>query len=304
MDRIDGIRAFVAVVDAGSFTAAAARLRISNKLVSKYVASLEAQVGATLLNRTTRSLSLTEAGTRYLEAARRVLAGIDELDAVLLQDSGELAGQLRVTAPATFGEMFIAALTADFVAEHPRLSIDLELTDRYVNLSAEGFDVAIRIGNLGDSSMIGSRIGQTEPCVVASPLYLMQHGCPETPEDLRQHDVIRDTNDSTLSRASFSRADHHVTIALQGRIAVNSAGAVTRLALEGKGIAVVPRFAVEAELRAGNLRRLLPEWHATRLDVQALHPRQLFTPPRVTAYIAHLRTRLRPALTLEPPRGS
>lgn len=304
MDRIDGIRAFVAVVDAGSFTAAAARLRISNKLVSKYVAALEAQVGATLLNRTTRSLSLTEAGTRYLAAARHALASIDELDGVLLQDSGALAGQLRVTAPATFGEMFITELTAEFTADHPRISIDLELTDRYVNLSAEGFDVAIRVGNLGDSSMIASRLGQTEPWVVASPVYLLQHGRPETPEDLRAHDVIRDTNDSALNRASFERAGRQVTVPLHGRIAVNSAGAVARLALAGKGVAIIPCFAIEGEVRAGNLQRLLPDWRTTRLDIQALHPRQLFTPPRVAAYIAHLKARLRPRLSLEPHRDS
>lgn len=203
MDRLDGIRAFVAVVDSGSFTRAGKRLGISNKLVSKYVAALESLQGVTLLNRTTRSLSLTPAGERFLIAARRVISAVEELDAQARADEGALTGRLMVTAPVSFGEMFAPVLTRDFIEGHPGISIDLRLTDRYVDLAAEGFDLALRIGVLADSSLIGRRIGRTETVVVASPAYLAAHGRPHHPDDLREHVNIRDSNAASAHRATF-----------------------------------------------------------------------------------------------------
>lgn len=304
MDRIDGLRAFVAVAGAGSFTGAASQLRISNKLVSKYVAALESRIGATLLHRTTRALSLTATGERYLPVARRALAAFDALEGVLDEDKGELSGSLRISAPATFGEMFITELTHDFVLLNPRVSIDMELTDRFVSLSAEAFDIAIRIGNPSDSSMLSRKLGQTEAWVVASPAFLEQNGTPATPEELRDFRVIRDTNDSSLNRASFVVDGQAVSVPLQARISVNSAAAVCRLALAGEGLAIVPRFAVEAEVRAGRLHRLLQDYQTVRMDIQALYSRQPFPVPRVTAYLDFLRSRLRPLLSPEPRRDS
>ena len=304
MDRIDGLRAFVAVVDSGSFTRAGQRLGMSNKLVSKYVAALEAQQGVTLLHRTTRSLSLTPAGTRYLGAARRVLSAVEELDAEARAEEGALTGRLRVTAPVTFGEMFAAELTREFLAGHPALSIDLHLTDRYVDLAGEGFDLALRIGVLADSSLIARRIGMTESWVVGSPDYLARRGRPTHPDDLRDHENIRDSNASMPHRATFVIAGKAVGVALPGRITVNSAQAVRRLVLAGDGLALTPRFVVADDVRAGRLERLLADYAAPMLDIQALYLPQPFVPPRVGAYLDHMRARLSPLLETAPPRDS
>lgn len=258
----------------------------------------------TLLNRTTRSLSLTPAGTRYLGAARRVLSAVEELDAEARAEEGALTGRLRVTAPVTFGEMFAAELTRDFLADHPALSIDLHLTDRYVDLAGEGFDLALRIGVLADSSLIARRIGMTETWVVGSPDYLARRGRPAHPDDLRQHENIRDSNAAMPHRASFVVAGKVVGVALPGRITVNSAQAVRRLVLAGDGLALTPSFVVAEDVAAGRLERLLPDCAAPMLDIQALYLPQPFVPPRVSAYLDHLRARLGPLLQTAPPRDS
>ncbi len=300
MDKLDRIRAFVTVVDAGSFTGAADRLRISNKLVSKYVAALESEIGTTLLHRTTRALSLTSAGERYLAGARRLLRAADELDTDILAGDHALAGRLRITAPMTFGELFIAELSHDFLRKHPRVSIDLNLSDRYVDLAAEGFDIAIRIGNLRDSSLIGRRLGRTQSWLIASPDYLSRNPAPATPADLKSHRAIRDTNDASPNRATFVIDGTPVSVALQSRIAVNSAEAVRRLALAGEGLAFTPRFVVEEDVRTGRLIRLLAGYATPPIDIQALQLPQPFTLPRVSAYLDHLREALRPKLMPEP----
>lgn len=301
MDRIDGIRAFVAVVDAGSFTRAGERLGISNKLVSKYVAALDGQQGVTLLNRTTRALSLTPSGERYLVAARRVLSAMEELDAQASAEEGTLTGRLRITAPVTFGEMFVTQLTRDFTHSHPGISIDLHLSDRYVDLAAEGFDLALRIGQLPDSSLIGRRIGQTETWAVASPAYLARHSRPTHPEALRDHVCIRDSNAHSPGRASFLVEGKAVGVTLPGQITVNSAQAVRRLVLEGEGLALIPSFVVACDVAEGRLERLLPGFQRPQLDIQALYLPQPFIPPRLAAYLAHLRAALTPALKAPPP---
>ncbi len=304
MDRIDGLRAFVAVVDAGSFTRAGARLGISNKLVSKYVAALEGQQGITLLNRTTRALSLTPAGERFVAAARRVLSAVEELDAQTTADEGTLTGRLRVTAPVSFGEMFVLVLTRDFLTANPGISIDLRLTDRYVDLAAEGFDLALRIGVLADSSLIGRRIGRTEGWVVASPAYLAAHGRPRHPDDLRDHRNIRDSNSASAHRGTFVIEGKAISVALPGRITVNSARAVRRLALQGCGVAIIPRFVIAEDVAQGRLERLLAEFPGPQLDIQALYLPQPFIPPRLTAYLEHLRRNLSPQLAKAPPPDS
>ncbi|MDT1061833.1 LysR substrate-binding domain-containing protein [Paracoccus sp. CPCC 101403] len=304
MDRLDGIRAFVAVVDAASFTRAGNRLGISNKLVSKYVAALEAQQGITLLNRTTRALSLTPAGERFLVAARRVLSAVEELDAQARADEGVLSGRLRVTAPVTFGEMFAPVLTRDFIEAHPGISIDLRLTDRYVDLAAEGFDLALRIGVLGDSSLIGRRLGRTESFAVASPAYLATHGRPKHPDDLRDHANVRDSNAASPNRATFVVDGRAISVPLPGRITMNSPQAVRKLALEGAGIALIPRFVIDHDIVEGRLERVLADFPGPQLDIQALYLPQPFIPPRLTAYLEHLRAKLSPLLGKAPPQGS
>ncbi|ARC37461.1 LysR family transcriptional regulator [Paracoccus yeei] len=296
MDRIDGLRAFVSVVDAGSFTRAGQRLGISNKLVSKYVAALERQQGVTLLNRTTRALSLTPSGERFLSAARRVLSAVEELDAQTRADQGTLTGRLRITAPVAFGEMFVSVLTHDFLAQNPGVSIDLRLTDRYVDLAAEGFDLALRIGVLGDSSLIGRRIGGTESWVVGSPAYLDRHGRPAHPDALRDHQMIRDSNATSAHRATFVIDGKAASVPLPGRVTLNSAQGVRRLVLQGDGLGIVPRFVIAGDVAEGRLERVLADFPGPQLDIQALYLPQPFIPPRLTAYLDHLRARLTPLL--------
>ncbi|MEM7489208.1 MAG: LysR substrate-binding domain-containing protein, partial [Pseudomonadota bacterium] len=194
MDTIDGMRSFVTAVEAGSFTAAADRLGLSKKLVSKYVAELEARLGTRLLHRTTRTLALTEAGSAAYAQCLDILDRVDALKSGSQAGTRDLAGTIRLSAPVTFGEVYLPSLLQSFAARHPRIEFDLRLNDRYVDLTDEGFDLAIRVGRLEASGLIARKLGVTRLLVVASPAYLAAHGAPAVPGDLKDHVCIRDTN--------------------------------------------------------------------------------------------------------------
>jgi len=288
MDSLDGLRTFASVVEAGSFTAAADRLAMSNKLVSKYVAELEMRVGAKLLQRTTRTLRLTSAGQRFYPRAVALLEDFDQMTAEVRAEDRGLSGRLRVSAPTTFGEMYLQDVLADFGTLHPELLIDLRLNDRFVNLTSEGFDLAVRIGALEDSSLIARQLSTTDLIVVASPDYINTHGSPGHPTQLSSHNCIRDSNFRAGQNWPFQINGQARKIAVSGNFMVNSATAVRELVLRGKGIGLCPSYAVARDIAQGSITPLLGGFPTMRLGIQAVFTDQRHMPARTRALLDYL----------------
>lgn len=286
MDLLDGLRAFVATAQTGSFTAGAERLGISNRLSSKYVAELEARLGARLLARTTRRLGLTQAGEDILARAPALLEEFDALFASVSEGAAGFSGGLRISAPVTFGEIHVKNMLARFAAPHPRLTIDLRLTDAFTDLASEGIDLAFRIGAPGAMALKARRLGELEAVLVASPGYLARAGTPAHVADLARHACIVDTNRRTPQRWSFASG---ASVTVSGRFMVNSALVARDLAEAGEGIAFCPRFVLGTALSEGRLVQVLPEARATSpLNAVWLEGRVL--PRKLRALIDFART--------------
>lgn len=288
MDLIDGMKAFVTVAEAGSFTAGADRLGMSKKLASKYVQLLEKRLSTQLLNRTTRTLSLTDSGRRYLERCYKLLEDLEDLEATLNENEVSLSGLLRVSAPQSYGERFIAPLVADFLKLHPRLTIDLRLTDRYIDLANEGIDVSIRIGELKDSSLIARRLGQTELWTFGAPQYFEKHGIPKKPEDLKGHQCVRDSNYRDGGSWPYVVNGKIQNILIHGGVLVNSAAAAQNIALRGNAIGLAPDYIIASDIEDGRLVRVLAEYPMAVLPIQAVYLQQRHLSPKVRAFIDFL----------------
>jgi len=294
MDVIVGMRTFVAVVDANSFTAAAERLDMSTALVSKYIGQLEERLGSRLLNRTTRSLALTEIGKSYFERCSQVLEDFDELEAVVRNTSTVASGKLIVTAPLTFGEMYLASAMVDFLAQQPAITVDLRLTDRFINLVDEGVDIAIRIGELEDSTLIARRLAPTRLVLCAAPSYLEKHGIPDRPEDLTAHACILDTNFRNGAQWPFIIDGKRATTKVSGRIAVNSAAAVRMMLLKGSGIGLVPGYAVGEDIKQGRLATVLGRYETSSLGIYAVYAHNRYLATKVRTFIDFMVARFGP----------
>lgn len=293
MDLVDQLRAFVATAQSGSFTGAAAQLGISNRLTSKYVAELEARLGTRLFQRTTRKVGLTPAGSDLLSRAPTLLDELDDLLAEASDGSKGLSGVLRISAPITFGEVYIAGMLARFAAEHPAITIDLRLSDAFSDLAAEGIDLAFRIGRFDMASLKIRRLGTFQSLPVASPAYLAQAGHPDTPAALAQHSCIVDTNRKTPRRWTFHRDGAEFAAQVEGRFHVNSASAAVDLARRGLGIAYAPSFALGDALDSGDLVRLLDGFAGDRGDIAAVYLEGRTLPRKVRALIEFAVTDMR-----------
>ena len=292
MDRIDLMRAYVAVAETGSFTGAAQRLRIAPQLVSKYVRALEDQLGAQLFNRSTRSVRLTETGASYLDKCTQLLEDFDELTAAVRQDHRAPQGKLIVAAPATYGELYLADIIADFALTYPKVQIDLQLSDRYVDLLDEGVDVAIRIGHLDDSSFIARKLTDARLVYCASPQYLAHNGIPRRPEDLSEHDCVLDSN--FRMGTSWPFADHNGTrkIDVSGRLRANSASAARRFALKDGGVLLCPEYVVANDFEDGALTPVLERYWPERLGVFAVYLENRHLSAKVRVFLDFMRTAL------------
>lgn len=271
MDLVDGMRVFVASVETGSFSGAAMRLGISPKLASKYMAELEAQLGAQLLHRTTRRLGLTVAGEQLIAQVSDWLDQLDEMKNSVREERRGLSGTIRVSAAVTHGEMFLAPLLRRFREPHPDLTIDLRLSDRFVDLAGEGIDVAIRIGRLDDSALMARKLGQIRLMLIASPGYLARTGRPESLNDLTRHACIRDTNLRGDGAWPLTEGGQMHRVAISGPYLVNSARVARDLAIEGQGIALCPDYVVQAGIEKGDLEHVLPHVCGPQLDIHAVH---------------------------------
>ena len=300
MDPILAMRSFVAVVDQGSFTAAAERLDLSTALVSKYVRQLEQRLDTRLLHRTTRVLRLTESGRAYLERARQLLAEFDELEAAIQDRPQTPRGRLVISAPVAFGESRLAPILADYLRAYPELSIDLRLSDRYVRLVEEGIDLSVRIGRLDDSSLIARRLASARIIVCAAPDYLERRGVPTAPGDLAGHDCILDRNYRNPARWPFVRDGLEFEVEVAGRMTANGARCVRNLALAGAGIARIPSWAIDEDLEAGRLVALFADLEPEPIGIHAVYPERRYLATGVRLLIEVLAQRLGGAI--EPVR--
>ena len=282
------IRAFVQVFDAGGFSSAARQHGRSKALLSKYVTDLEDYLGVRLMNRTTRKLSLTEAGEAYYREASQLLQQLDDLDNSILDQTAAPRGLLRVSAARNFGEMILAPVIYDFVANHPEVTLDLRLEDRFVDLVDEGIDVALRISAAQDSSLIARKICDMQHSVVASPVYLDAHGIPKAPEDLRHHASIVDTNLSGQANWRFVDSGETVSVHVNGPVRVNSPLSARDAALTGLGIALLPGYLANPLIKAEKLVRVLQPYMPTGSSLQAVYPHRRHLAGKVRALIDHL----------------
>lgn len=271
MDIVDGIKAFVATAQTGSFTAAAEQLGVSNRLTSKYVADLEERLGVRLFQRTTRKVGLTPAGEDLLSRAPAILDELEELLAGVAEGSRGLTGVIRVSAPVTFGEIYVAGMLGRFAAANPDLTIDLRLNDRYADLASEGLDIAFRMGRTDMRSLKARKLGEFRSILVASPAYVARHGSPGSPADLEGHACIVDTNRRAPRQWAFTRDGREHVANVHGRFHVNSARAAVELAAAGLGVAYGPRFALCEALRAGSLVPVMEAFDGERNPLSAVY---------------------------------
>ncbi len=281
MDRLDRDRMLVAVLDTGSFAEAARRLGVSPGQASKLVSRLESDLGVQLIKRTTRALSPTEVGQAYYERIRLLLDEFDTLDASVRNASGAPAGRLRLTAPMSFGRIQLMPLLLAFADAFPDIQLDVNFSDRVVNLVDEGFDMAVRVGKPTDSRLIARKLCDAHVVVVAAPAYLDKHGEPATPEGLARHECIVDDNfrdplnwrfQTAARRDPTSGGAGAITVAVSGRLRFSNGEACLAAAEAGFGIARVPSFIAEASIREGRVRHLLTEPEEPPLGIFALYP--------------------------------
>ncbi|MDA5557814.1 LysR family transcriptional regulator [Shimia sp. MMG029] len=288
MDKIDRMRAFALVAKNASFTAAAQRLGRSSRLVSKYVADLEEALGVQLLNRTTRSVSLTDAGATYLALCEPLLDGFDEMEEAVRNAQAALRGVIRVAAPTGFGALRLAPSLAAFASQHPEVELDLKLSDRRVSIVDEGLDLAVRIGPMRDSSLMVRQLGPMPLVICAAPAYLARAGTPTHPQALSTHECIQDGNTAEPGIWRFAMDGQDVAVPVQGRLQADAPAAAARLAAAGIGVARCPAYTVAQALKSGELVELFAPYRVTPYVVAALFPQNRRLTTRVRALIDHL----------------
>ncbi|MBK1657477.1 LysR family transcriptional regulator [Paracraurococcus ruber] len=286
MDRLEELRLFVAAVEAGSLAAAGRRLGHSPPAMTRMLAGLEERLGVRLLDRSTRHLAPTEAGRRLTEQARRLLADYAEAMAEAAGEGTAPRGRLRVAAPLVFGRLHVAPVVTAFLAAQPAVTAELLLSDQNADLLEEGVDVAVRIGQLGESGLVARRVGQVRRWLAASPAYLAARGTPQTPEDLVGHDTVVFHGRAFPPDWRFAAPDgQEATVRVTPRFAVNEARAAVAAAVAGHGILRALSYQMADELASGALVRLLPAWETPPLPVQLVFPSARLLPPRVRAFL-------------------
>lgn len=296
MDRLHELEVLIAVADAGSFARAAARLRLSPPAVTRAVSALEKRIGARLFNRTTRSLAITEAGQRYLERARRILA---DLEAARQEAAGESAtprGRLAITASVTFGRSVLAPVVCTFLERNPLVTASVLLLDRVVHLVEEGIDVAVRIGHLPDSTLIATRIGAVRRMLVASPEYLKRHGAPTSPRELRGQCFIAFTGLMPNRELRFHGEGGRLSVSLSPRFEVNDALAAIAAAEAGHGITTALSYMVSERIRSGALTPVLGRYAPPPKPIHLVYPRARIVAPQLRAFVDFAAPLLRASL--------
>lgn len=285
MDRIDAMRAFVAVVVEGSFSNAAHILQLSPQLVSKYVSRLEEQLNIRLLNRTTRKVSLTEAGSHYFVHAQQILLSIDDMESQLSGLQQNPKGVLRISAPVSFALKHMAKLITDFQNRYPLVTIDLQLTDRKVDIIEEGFDIALRIGKLKSSSLVAKQIAPIRVVLCASPEYLKHHGTINNPEDLESHRYLHYSHMSMDGKENIYQLLKAKVLTQGNEFSSNNGDVLVEAAIEGAGFVLQPTFIVSEAVSNGKLVIVLPELEPKRIGLYAIYAHRKLLPHKVRCFI-------------------
>ena len=293
MDRTDAIAVFIAVADHGSFAAAARRLGRSPASVTRAVADLESRLGVRLLTRTTRAVSTTEAGQRFLGGAKRVLADLDEIERAAAGQGTAPRGELRLTAPILFGRLHVLPIVTAFLDRFPEVQAALALVDRPVDLVEEGLDVAVRIGALGASSAVATRVGALRRIVVASPNYLARRGTPQRPADLTDHAVVAFSGIAGVEHWVFREAAGDVNVAIRPRLVVSTAEAAIDAARAGFGVTRVLSYQAAEDVARGSLLRVLPGYEGDEVPIHLVYPGGRHPPPKLRAFLDFTTPRLR-----------
>lgn len=292
MDKLRQMQAFTAVAEQGSFVGAAESLGTSKAAISRLVADLEARLGVRLMQRTTRRLTLTTEGHLFLERCRDALTQIEDAENELQRATTVPRGLVRVNVPVTFGNLHLAPLWGEFLAQHPLVELDVTLADRVVDLVEEGYDLAVRIGRLAPSTLISRQVATDHSVLCAAPAYLEKYGTPTHPADLERHHTISYSYLSTGDRWVFESDEGEASVRVRPRLRANSGDTCRAVALAGQGIIQQPTFLIGDDLRAGRLVPLLEGWRAIEFGIHLVYPSRRFLPPKMRVLIAFLADRL------------
>lgn len=293
MDSLTDIAVFTQVVKCGSFTAAAERLSISKSVVSKYVTRLENRLGARLLNRTTRRLSLTEVGRAFYERSRRGLQEIEEAEAEVSRLQGDPRGTLRLNTPMSFGILHIAPALPDFLRQYPEVSVEMNLDDRKVDVIEEGFDLSLRISDLPDSSLVARRLGPCRHAVVAAPSYFERNGTPTRPIELEHHNILSYRYQASAGEWHFlSPDDRTMSVPVSGSVVMNNSLALREVLLGGGGIARMPTFVVGQDIRSGRLCSIFSNYLMLQPSIYLVYPQRKYLSPKVQAFVEFFAQRI------------
>ncbi len=289
MENFRGMSIFVHVVNSGSFSAAARQLGITKSAVSQQVTQLEDQLGTRLLHRSTRNLNLTEEGATYLQGCRQMVEAAEEANASLSQLKTTPSGTLRLTCSIEFSAHFLVPIIKDYLTDHPKMNIELLAEDQVVNMVEEGVDLALRIGELKESSLIARKLGQLELVLCAAPSYLEQFGTPQSPEELTEHNWLAFTQLPTPTQLQLQHpSGQELHIRLSGRVRSNNTLSIRQMLLSGIGISQAISYLVQKELQNGKLVRLLPEYNLPVLGLYAVYPRREHVPLKVRLFIDYI----------------
>jgi DNA-binding transcriptional LysR family regulator len=282
MDRLDAMQAFVAVADLQGFAPAARKLGLSPSGVTRLIAALEQRLGARLLQRTTRSVTLTDVGTRYLERARRILADVEEAESSAEGERTRPSGRLVVSAPIGFGRLHVSPVMSRYLARHAEVSAELRLSDRMINLVEDGVDLAVRIGHLPDSTLVARHVGEMRRMVVASNAYLKRRGEPKTPQAIASHDTIQF---GVAPDWRFVEDGREIRVASTPRLATNSFDAAIQYAEQGGGLTRVMAYQAAEALKRGRLKIVLAQFEQPALPIHIVYPTSRLLSAKVRAFI-------------------
>ncbi len=281
MDKLNCMRTFVNVVESGGFSESARRLGVSKALISKQINQLEESLNVRLLHRTTRRVSPTSSGQAYFEQCRPILNELDELDAFLQASDESLKGEIKIAAPITYAEMYLIPIISLYAKQNPEVTIKLDLTDRFVNLVDERIDLAIRIGDLEESSMVSRRIGEIRMLLCASPAYLQQYGAPGSIQALAEHLCVLDSNYPEGNHWRLVSGDTVQSVRIRDQIQVNNARAACDLVIDGSGIGYLPSFVVEENIQQGRLAQVLENYSSSPIAINAVYLHRKHLSPKV-----------------------
>jgi DNA-binding transcriptional LysR family regulator len=293
MDRLQAMETFVQIVDRGSLTAAADALDTSLPSVVRILAWLERHLGVRLLNRTTRRIHLTDEGAQFLERCRAILSQVQEAEAALSSRLGEPQGRLAITAPVVFGRRYVTPIVNEFVRRYPNVNIDLLLLDRFTNLVEEGLDVAVRVGDLPDSSLVAIPVGQSRRVVCASAGYLRSHGKPRAPKDIAQHRCVRFTGIAPRDEWHFRIGRRDVAIPIASVISSNQVDSALQACIDGLGLGMFFSYQVATHRKAGELKYVLEEFETEPRPIQVIYPHSKLLSAKVRTFVDECVAQLR-----------